>query len=260
MPSQNVRNLFDLTGRVAIVTGAAMGIGKGIAKKLYEAGAFVVITDIDEEAAKKTAKDIDTSSEKVVAFKADAGSVADGESLMTTITQKYSCPDILVNNAGVYSFIPFVDIPEEAFEETLRINTKGTFFYSQSFSRELIKHGNKGKIINIASIDAIHPTGSMAHYDTSKGAVEMMTKAMALELGPHNICVNAIAPGGILTEGVERQFGISLKECESIMPKGPLGRVGIPEDIANVVLFLSSGASDFLTGIMILADGGVLLT
>lgn len=260
MLSGQIQDLFDLSGKIALVTGGAVGIGKGIAKRLSEAGASVIITDIDRVAAENAALELDISGKRVIALPADAGSFSDAKRVMEYIMEKFGAMDILVNNAGIYSIIPFTDISEEIFDNTLRVNTKGTFLYSQAFSRELLKQNRKGKIINIASIAAIHSVGGMCHYDTSKGAVAMMTKAMALELGPHNICVNAVAPGGILTEGLERQFGIPMEDLKDIMPKGPLGRIGTPEDIANVVLFLASSAADFLTGIMIIADGGALLT
>jgi 2-dehydro-3-deoxy-D-gluconate 5-dehydrogenase len=262
MLSTDIQSLFDLTEHAAIVTGGAMGIGKAIAKRLSEAGASVVITDIDRTSAENTALELDPTGDRVVALAADAGSAEDAKRVSAFAMDKFGTLDILVNNAGIFSMIPFTDITEEVYDNTLQVNTKGVFFYCQAFSRELIKHGKKGKIINITSKDAIHPTGALAHYNTSKGGVAMMTKALALELGPHNICVNAVAPGFILTEGVERLFGMGMpkEDLVEIMPKGPLGRVGVPEDIANVVLFLAGGASDFLTGTMIVADGGILLT
>ncbi len=260
MLSASIQSLFDLTGKVAIVTGGAVGIGKSIAKRLSEAGATVVITDIDQSSVENAASRLDPTGKQVVAIPADAGSAEDAKRVVASAVERFGTLDILVNNAGIYSIVPFGDITEEIYDKTLRVNTRGVFFYCQAFSRELIKQEKKGKIINIASKDAIHPTGAMSHYDTSKGGVAMMTKALALELGPHHINVNAIAPGGILTEGVERLFGMPLKDLSEMMPKGPLGRVGVPEDIANVALFLAGSASDFLAGIMIVADGGILLT
>ena len=260
MLNADIQSLFDLSGKVAVVTGGAVGIGKAIAKRFVEAGAKVVVTDIDQAAVTGAASELDPSGKRVLPLTTDAGSPEDANRVVALALEAFGGADILVNNAGVYSIIPFTEITEEIYDNTLRVNTKGVFFHCQAFSRELINQGKKGKIINIASKDAVHPTGAMAHYDASKGGVAMLTKALALELGPHRINVNAVAPGGILTEGAERLFGISKEDLANVMPKPPLGRVGLPEDIANVVLFLAGSASDFLTGIMIMADGGILLT
>ena len=141
MLSTNIQALFDLTEKVAIVTGGAMGIGKSIAKTLSEAGALVLITDIDRTSAENAASELDPTGERVIALAADAGSTADATRATAFAVEKFGTVDILVNNAGIYSIIPFGDITEDVYDNTLRVNTKGVFFYCQAFSRELINQG-----------------------------------------------------------------------------------------------------------------------
>jgi 2-deoxy-D-gluconate 3-dehydrogenase len=253
----SIAHLFDLTGKAAIVTGGAMGIGQGIALRLAEAGAGVLITDINLEAAFNTVNQIRSKGGKAEAIKADASSVADAKRTVQETVRAFGRLDIIVNNAGIYPFAPALQMTEELWDKVLDINLKGLFFYSQAAAQEMMNEGHGGKIINIASIDALHPTGNLVHYDASKGGVVMVTKALALELGPHNIMVNAIAPGGIQTPGASGPV-TSDEFLQAFISRIPLRRVGVPDDIAKVVFFLASGASDYMTGSLVVADGGVL--
>jgi 2-dehydro-3-deoxy-D-gluconate 5-dehydrogenase len=253
----SIAQLFDLTGKAAIVTGGAMGIGQGIALRLAEAGAGVMITDINLEAATNTVNQIRSKGGKAEAIKADASSVADAKRTVQETVRAFGRLDIIVNNAGIYPFAPALQMTEELWDKVLDINLKGLFFYSQAAAQEMMNEGHGGKIINIASIDALHPTGNLVHYDASKGGVVMVTKALALELGPHNITVNAIAPGGIQTPGASGPV-TSDEFLQAFIARIPLRRIGVPDDIAKVVFFLASGASDYMTGSLVVADGGVL--
>ena len=253
----SIAQLFDLTGKAAIVTGGAMGIGQGIALRLAEAGAGVLITDINLEAANNTVNQIRSKGGKAEAIKADASSVADAKRTVQETVRAFGRLDIIVNNAGIYPFAPALQMTEELWDKVLDINLKGLFFYSQAAAQEMMNEGHGGKIINIASIDALHPTGNLVHYDASKGGVVMVTKALALELGPHNIMVNAIAPGGIQTPGASGPV-TSDEFLQAFISRIPLRRVGVPDDIAKVVFFLASGASDYMTGSLVVVDGGVL--
>jgi 2-deoxy-D-gluconate 3-dehydrogenase len=253
----SIAQLFDLTGKAAIVTGGAMGIGQGIALRLAEAGAGVMITDINLEAANNTVIQIRSKGGKAEAIKGDASSVADAKRTVQEAVRAFGRLDIIVNNAGIYPFAPALQMTEELWDKVLDINLKGLFFYSQAAAQEMMNEGHGGKIINIASIDALHPTGNLVHYDASKGGVVMVTKALALELGPHNIMVNAIAPGGIQTPGASGPV-TSDEFLQAFIARIPLRRVGVPDDIAKVVFFLASGASDYMTGSLIVVDGGVL--
>jgi 2-deoxy-D-gluconate 3-dehydrogenase len=267
MTTQTIAQLFDLTGKGAVVTGGAMGIGQAIAFRLAEAGAGVMIADIDLEAAKQTAEQIKAGGGKARAIRADARSAADARKVFQATVKAYGSLDILVNNAGVYPLLPILEIGEETWDRTLDTNLKGVFFYSQAAAQQMIKAGHGGKIINIASIDAFHPHGEVAHYNASKGGVVMLTKALALELAPHQILVNSVAPGSIVTPGtiaVGAAYAARGKDPAELTAKMadrlPLGHSGMPDDIAKVVLFLASAAADYMAGSVILVDGGYLLS
>jgi 2-dehydro-3-deoxy-D-gluconate 5-dehydrogenase len=268
MDNPTIAQLFDLSGKVAVVTGGALGIGQGIAFRLAEAGATVVITDLDMEAANQTAEQISKTGGKAVALKADAASVEDAKMVANFAVEKFGKVDILVNNAGIFPMSPALETTENLWDKVIDINLKGVFFYTQALAQKMIEKGNGGSIINIASIDALHPTGNLVHYDASKGGVVMMTKSLALELGKHNIRVNAIAPGGIRTPGASKLSGnlgeMPPEQIEAMvnafMARIPLGRQGEPDDIAKVVLFLASSAAAYMTGATLIVDGGFLLS
>src|SRR5437588_3228020 len=242
----NIVQFFDLTGKAAIVTGGAMGIGQGIALRLAEAGAAVMIIDINLEAADNTVNQIRSKGGKAEAINADASSIANARRTVQETLRAFGRLDILVNNAGIYPFAPALQVTEELWDKVVDINLKGLFFYTQAAAQEMMNEGHGGKIINIASIDALHPTGNLVHYDASKGGVVMVTKALALEFGPYNITVNAIAPGGIQTPGVGTT--LSHEMIAAFTARTPLRRMGVPDDVAKVVLFLASRASDYMTG------------
>jgi 2-deoxy-D-gluconate 3-dehydrogenase len=179
--------------------------------------------------------------------------------------------DILVNNAGIFPTSKFLDTSEELWDKVLDVNLKGAFLYSQAAAKAMIKAGHGGKIINIASMEAVKPMRVHVPYSTSKSGVVMLTKSMALELASNKILVNAVAPGGIQTLGaaecltsMRQTLGWTEEELEdfgqAFLQRVPVGHMGKPDDIAKVVLFLASGAADFITGELILVDGGHLLT
>jgi 2-deoxy-D-gluconate 3-dehydrogenase len=259
MESENIARLFDLTNKVAIVTGGAMGIGEAIVKRLAQAGASVMIVDLNSDAARQTVGRTNASGGKVQFIQADVGSVADAERVVQSTVKAFGRLDVLVNSAGIYPFSKALEISEEMWDKVYNVNTKGVFFYSKVAAQKMINCGNGGRIVNIASVGALSPTptGGLAHYDSSKSAVVMITKALALELGPQGISVNAVAPGSTLTAGTgERLKGERGKFLSS---KLPLGRLGEPDDIAKVVLFLVSAAADYMTGTVVVVDGGYLL-
>lgn len=264
---QTIGQLFDLSGKGAVVTGGAMGIGQGIALRLAEAGASVMIGDIDMEAADKTVEQIKTAGGKARAMRADVRSAADAKKVARSTVEAFGSLDILVNNAGIYPLLPVMQVGEDLWDKVLDVNLKGTFFYSQAAAEEMIKAGRGGRIVNLASIDGLHPNGRATHYNASKGGVIMLTKALALELAPHMITVNAVAPGSIVTPGTKAasaeyaaRGGDPAELGKNFMGRLPLGRTGKPDDIAKVVLFAVSGAADYMTGNLLVVDGGFLLT
>lgn len=266
-----INSFLNLSGKTAIVTGGAMGIGKAICYRLAEAGVSVAVIDIALEKAEETANAINKAGGKAIAVQADVGSLPNAEKVFKTVNDKLGPIDILVNNAGIYPMSSVLEITETLWDKVIAINLKGTFIYSQLAAKKMKEKGIRGKIINIASIDGLHPTGNLVHYDSSKGGVVMMTKAMAKELGPFKISVNGIAPGGISTEGASAMgqesmkamiaMGIKPEEMtKAFMARIPLARMGVPDDIAKAVLFLASDLSSYMTGEVIVVDGGYLLS
>src|SRR5579875_4018495 len=255
--NQNIAQLFDLKGKGALVTGAAMGIGQGIAFRLAEAGAAVMIADISQQAAEETASQIRARRGEAQTVKADVSCVEDANRAVQETVRAFGRLDILVNNAGIFPMSPALEVSEALWDKVLDINLKGMFFFTQAAAREMINEGHAGKIINIASIDAFHPTGNLVHYDSSKGGVVMLTKSLALEFGPRNITINAIAPGGIQTPGASVPSAPD-ELIEAFAARIPLRRMGVPDDIAKVALFLASSASDYMTGSVVVVDGGFL--
>jgi len=265
---QTIAQLFDLSGKGAVVTGGAIGIGRAVALRLAEAGASVMIADIDREAGAKTAEEIEAAGGKAQAMVADASSAADARKMMQAAVEAFGRLDILVNNAGIYPFAPLLEASKELWDQVLGLNLEGTFLCSQAAAQEMIKAGRGGKIVNMASTDAFKSHGATAHYSASKGGVVMLTKALALELSPHGILVNCVAPGGVLTPGtaktreiISQPMGVTPDQIiEGFTQRVPLQRMAEPDDIAKVVLFLVSGASDYMTGDAVLVDGGYLLS
>jgi 2-dehydro-3-deoxy-D-gluconate 5-dehydrogenase len=260
MSTESIGQLFDLTGKAAIVTGGAQGIGQAIAFRLAEAGASVMITDINLEAANDTVKQIKAKGGTAKAIRADAASVADAKKVVQATVTAFGRLDILVNNAGIYPHTPTMELSEDMWDKVLDINLKGTFFYSQAAAQQMVEAKRGGKIINIGSVTSVHPNVGLAHYCSSKGGVLMLTKALALEFGPNNIQVNAVAPGGIVVAAVREKITFSEEFIQKRLQRVPLRRTGDPDDVAKTVLFLASPATDYMTGNLIAVDGGFLVS
>lgn len=269
MSSIPVDNLLDLSGKAAIVTGGAKGIGLGISYRLAEAGAKVLIADLDEEAAEQATQELTAKGWTAHALKVDVASENDVQQMVNTCKELFNSLDILVNNAGIYPPKPVAQMTEEEFERVVHVNLRSVFLATKH-AGEVMKQQSGGKIINITSIDALHPSMvGLAHYDASKHGVWGFTKNSALELAPHNIWVNAVAPGGIQTPGVEAMqanapaapSGVDQKQMvEAFLSKIPMHRMGDPDEIGMVVLFLASPMASYMTGEQIVVDGGALLS
>jgi 2-dehydro-3-deoxy-D-gluconate 5-dehydrogenase len=260
--------LLSLSGKTAIVTGGAKGIGKGIAYRLAEAGAQVLIADTDEAAAQQAAQEFVAKGWKVAAVKADVSSETDVVAMVGTCKQQFGGVDVLVNNAGIYPSKPVMEMTEEEFEKVMHVNLRSCFLTTKHAAEAMRERGG-GRIINVTSIDALHPSMvGLAHYDASKHGMWGFTKNSALELSQYKIWVNAIAPGGINTPGVQSMQGAGpqadseamKKQVEAFMANIPMHRMGEPDEIGTVALFLASDMASYITGSQIVVDGGALLS
>lgn len=264
-----INDLINLAGNGAIVTGGATGIGLAIAHRLAEAGAAVLIADTDAGAAQEASRELQSYGYKACFTRCDVSQGEEVKAAVATAIETMGGIGILVNNAGIYPQISLEQMTEDDFQRVISVNLKGTFLCSREVSRKMIEQGRGGCIINIASIDSFHPSSQgLSAYDSSKGGVLMLTKSLALELGQHNIRVNAIAPGGIMTRGVLSRVGqpleesekAQLKELKAFMARMVLGRMGDADDVARVALFLASELSSYMTGSVITVDGGYLIS
>jgi 2-deoxy-D-gluconate 3-dehydrogenase len=243
-----------------------MGIGFGIVRRFVEAGANVLIGDLNVAAAEAAASLLAVGPGKAIAMAADVGDVRTGPALVDRCVEAFGMLDVFVNNAGIYPQTPMLQMTPELFDRVYQINLRGLAFCAKAAAARMIAQGTGGKIINIASIDSIHPSMvGLAAYDASKGGVLMFTKNLALEVAPHGITANAIAPGGIATEGSSQPLAGSMTPdelrqlTEAFMRQIPLRRMGVPDDIAKVAVFLASSAADYMTGELVVVDGGRLL-
>ncbi len=261
-----VSKLLSLEGKVAIVTGGGMGIGRGIVRRLAEAGAAVVVMDRDESAAARTVEEVRQSGATAMALVGDVAEESSVRQVVQASVGEYGHLDVLVNNAGIYPFRPALEMSVQEWDRVQNVNLRGAFLYSREFANQVIAQGGGGVIVNIGSIDSFHPSSvGLAAYDASKGGLLMFTRNFALEVAPYRIRVNMIAPGAIATEGSQQSLaGLSPEQAEAIraqfIARIPLRRMGTPDNIATVTLFLSSPASAYMTGAAVIVDGGILLT
>lgn len=246
--------MFSLSGKVALVTGGAKGIGQGIAVALAQAGADVVVGDLSAEECKATVEQVKALGRRGLAVKCDVSKKEDADGLVAAAVKEFGRADILVNNAGIYPFQPALEITEAQWDKVQAVNLKGTFMCSQAFARHASQRGGGGKIVNISSIAAKAGFSGLSHYCASKGGVNALTRALALELAPLEINVNAIEPGPIETPGTG---GLqNPKQREATIALIPWRRVGLPADIAGAVVYLASQEADFVTGAILAVDGG----
>ncbi len=263
-----LQNLLNLSGKTAIVTGGAVGIGYGIAYRLAEAGANVIIANRTEGEGMAAAEALRKLGFRAKAIRTDVSDEESVKNLVNAVVRDFGAIDILVNNAGIYPEIPLLQMKAADFDKVIAVNLRGVFLCTRYVADEMIRRKAGGRIINITSIDALHPSMvGLAHYDASKHGVWGFTKNIALELAPHKIWVNAVAPGGILTPGVQKLNqamppapGMDMeKVMQAFINNIPMGKLGDPDDIGKAVLFLASEMSTYMTGSQIVIDGGILL-
>lgn len=240
-----------LENKIAIVTGAAKGIGEGIALALAAEGCDIVVSDIDEQNAQAVAEEVKKMGRKAIAVRCDVSKKEEVENLFSKTTQEFGKLDILVNNAGIYPFKPFSQMEEADWDKVIEVNLKSVFLCSKE-AAQILPEG--GRIINISSIAASVGFEGLTHYCASKGAIKAMIRPLAVELAPRKITVNNVAPGAIETPGATGATTEEVKKQTIAMI--PLARMGQPADIANAVVFLASNRADYITGQSIIVDGG----
>lgn len=258
---------MELNGKTALITGAARGIGKAIALRFAQEGAKIALNDINKEILEDTAREIKkVSRERVIYKRADISKSKEVEELTQYVTEELGVIDILINNAAISRIVPFLDTSEKLWDRTMEVNLKGAFLCCQAVIPGMIKK-RKGKIINMSSQSGKRGSKWHAAYCVSKFGIIGLTQSLALELAPYRINVNAVCPGVVFTSLWEEQAadqarreGIEEKEVKKDLLKNiPLARLGTPEDVANLVLFLASSRSDYITGQAINLSGGSVL-
>ena len=255
----NVGNMFDLTNKIALVTGGMRGMGKADCLALAKQGAKVVVTDIDLEKSEAVAEEIRSNNGEALAYKMDVSKKEEIDEVFDKVIEKFGKLDILVNNAGIYTPKPVLEITEKEWDKLININLKGQFLCAQRAAKEMAKN-NWGRIINIASVASGQVGVGVAggtHYTASKGGVMGMTEALAVELAPMGINVNVIGPGAIDTPMI-KAADMPKEAMDAILQKVPLKRVGKPEEIASTVVFLASEEASYITGASLFVDGGWL--
>lgn len=246
---------FSLEGKVAVVTGAALGIGRAIALGFAEAGADIVVIDRDEAGARAVCAEVEGLGRRAVAGVADISNAADVERAAKLADETFGRVDVLVNSAGITRRHPAAEFPETDWDTVLAVNLKGTFLCAQHFGRLMIRGGG-GRIVNLASIGGLVGYSDTIAYLSSKGGVVQMTRGLAAEWGKHNINVNAIAPGVVMTPMQEKLRDANPEKFESFISKMAIKRPAQPEDIVGAALFLSTQASALVTGHTLPVDGG----
>src|SRR6516165_8239757 len=250
-----MNTMGKLAGKTAVVTGASKGIGAGIAKAFGKEGANVVVNYArDKEDAEKVAAAIEKAGGKAITVQADVSRQADVDRLFEVAKKTFGTVDVLVNNAGVYEFAPIDEVTEASYRRMFDLNVLGTVLSTQAAVKSM--NGNGGSIINVSSVVALTPVPSGSIYSATKGAVDVITRALAQELGPRKIRVNSLSPGLVETEGT-RAAGTSEGNFKEIaVARTPLGRVGKVDDIAKVAVFLASDDSGWITGEVLPVGGG----
>jgi glucose 1-dehydrogenase len=254
---------MKLANRVAVITGGAQGIGAACARHFAEQGAKVVLGDVNEVGAAALVKDIAAYGGTASFRRTDVGTKADCEALVEHAVTQYGTLDILVNNAGIVHAADFLDLAEDDFDRVLRINLKGAFLCAQAAARRMVTQparsdGQRGVILNISSVNAVLAIANQVPYTVSKGGLNQLTKVMALGLAPQGIRVMGIGPGSIATELLKSAVLTNEAARQRILSRTPLGRLGEPDEVARIAVFLASDDASYLTGTTLYPDGGRL--
>ncbi|MBI2193355.1 MAG: SDR family oxidoreductase [Planctomycetes bacterium] len=251
------RSEGKLRGKVALVTGAGQGNGRGIARAFAESGASIFVVDLHRERAEDAARELGELGQPCVAWAADISQEEQVQAMVSAAVRQLGGLDILVNNAGIFPFKPIEQFTSAEFDRVMAVNLKGPWLCAKYAFPEIRRRGG-GAIINISSVSGHHggaaPGGSV--YDSSKGGLRQLTTSLATELGPHRIRVNAIAPGVIVTEGTGGRRLLESEAARKDAERTPLRRLGFPDDVGRAAVFLASDDASFVTGITLILDGG----
>lgn len=247
-----------LEGKVAVVTGSGTGIGEAIAKCFAREGAAVVIDYAHRDtAARETQQAITQAGGKAIILQADVSKTAEVTRLVQQTVQQLGKLDIFVNNAGIEEKHPFLEYPEELWDSIIQVNLKGPWLCSQAAARQMVQQGNGGRIINISSVHEDMPMPTNAAYCAAKGGLRMLMRTIAVELAPHRITVNNIAPGAIDTP-MDEPLKQHPEEMKTLLSEIPLGRMGQPDEVAGLALYLASDDAAYVTGSTYFIDGGMI--
>lgn len=247
---------FHLEDQVAIVTGAAQGIGAACAERLAQDGAAVALWDVDDARGAALAANLNAGGRRAIYRHCNVADPLEVEAALAATVQAFGRVDALISNAGIFKAAEFLDITEADWDAVIGVNLKGTFLVGQAVARAMVMAGTRGAIVNMSSVNGILAIPSIASYNASKGGVNQLTRVMALALADHGIRVNAVAPGTIATE-LARNAVLGSDEAKArIMSRTPMKRLGEPGEIAEVCAFLVSNAASYMTGEIVYVDGG----
>lgn len=255
---------LNFANRTVIVTGAAQGIGYACAMAFLEEGASVILADIQEDLLAQAMENVPREhTKRALPVVCDVGNAAQVDALMEHTVRQFGGLDVLVANAAVVHKAPFLELREDDFDRVMRVNVKGTFLCAQRAARAMVALKERGKpclgsIITLSSVNAVMAIPDLTPYVTSKGAINQLTKSMALSLAPYGIRVNAVAPGSINTALFQKTVAVNKTAMNMVMARTPMGRPGEPEEIANIVMFLAGDGASYMTGQIVYADGGRL--
>jgi glucose 1-dehydrogenase len=249
---------FGLDGRVFVITGGAQGIGEACARRLVADGAAVALWDVDDAHGRALAASLAAGGARAAYQHCNVASKADVDAALAATLAAFGRVDGLVNNAGIFKASPFLDISEADWDAVIDVNLKGHFLCGQAVAKQLVAQGSGGAIVNMSSVNARLTIASIASYNASKGAIDQLTRVMALALAEHRIRVNGVAPGTIATELAAKAVLTSEEAKARILSRTPMQRLGEPAEIASVVAFLLSDAASYMTGDTVLVDGGRL--